>query len=78
MRRFAALLLLLPLVAGCSSSGSNKIVIQPAKMYRLSGFEPAGTIAPGKPTTVAFTVNQPSGSPLTAYRTGRVRTPAST
>ena len=70
MRRFAALLLLLPLVAGCSSSGSKKIVIQPAKMYRLSGFEPAGTIAPGKPTTVAFTVNQPSGSALTAYRTG--------
>ena len=70
MRRFAALLLLLPLVAGCSSSGSNKIVIQPAKMYRLSGFKPAGTVAPGKPTTVAFTVNQPSGSALTAYRTG--------
>ena len=45
-------------------------MIQPAKMYRLSGFEPAGTIAPGKPTTVAFTVNQPSGSALTAYRTG--------
>src|SRR6266576_3728919 len=70
MRRFAALLLLLPLVAGCSSSGSKKIVIQPAKMYRLAGFQPAGSITPGRPTTVAFTVNQPSGSPLTAYRTG--------
>jgi len=70
MRRFAALLLLLPLVAGCSSSGSKKIVIQPAKMYRLAGFQPAGSITPGRPTTVAFTVTQPSGSPLTAYRTG--------
>jgi len=70
MRRFAALLLLLPLVAGCSSSGSKKIVIQPAKMYRLADFKPAGSITPGRPTTVAFTVNQPSGSPLTAYRTG--------
>src|SRR5436309_15021964 len=70
MRRFAALLLLLPLVAGCSSSGSKKIVIQPAKMYRRAGFQPAGSITPGRPTTVAFTVNQPSGSPLTAYRTG--------
>jgi hypothetical protein len=70
MRRLAALLLLLPLVAGCSSSGSKKIAIQPAKVYRLAGFEPGSSIAPEKPTTLAFTVDQPSGSPLTAYRTG--------
>jgi hypothetical protein len=70
MRRFAALLLLLPLVAGCSSSSSKKIAIQPAKVYRLADFAPGASIAPGKPTTVAFTIDQPSGSPLTAYRTG--------
>jgi len=70
MRRFAALLLLLPLVAGCSSSGTKNIAIQPAKVYRLADFEPAASIAPGKPTTVAFTVDQPSGSTLSAYRTG--------
>ena len=70
MRRFVALLLLLPLVAGCSSSGTKNIAIQPAKVYRLADFEPAASIAPGKPTTVAFTVDQPSGSTLTAYRTG--------
>jgi len=70
MRRFAALLLLLPLVAGCSSSGTKNIAIQPAKVYRLADFEPAASVAPGKPTTVAFTVDQPSGSTLTAYRTG--------
>jgi hypothetical protein len=70
MRRLAALLLLLPLVAGCSSSGTKNIAIQPAKVYRLADFEPAASIAPGKPTTVAFTVDQPSGSTLTAYRTG--------
>jgi len=70
MRRFAALLLLLPLVAGCSSSGTKNIAIQPAKVYRLADFEPAASIAPGKPTTVAFTVDQPSGSTLTAYHTG--------
>jgi hypothetical protein len=70
MRRLAALLLLLPLVAGCSSSGGKKIAIQPAKTYRLAGFSPASSITPGQPTTVAFTVDQPSGSPLTAYRTG--------
>src|SRR5437868_9368383 len=70
MRRFAALLLLLPLAAGCSSSSGSKIAIQPAKVYRLMGFQPAGSIAPGKPTTVAFTIDQPSGSPLTAYHAG--------
>jgi len=70
MRRLAALLLLLPLVAGCSSSGTKNIAIQPAKVYRLADFEPAASIAPGKPTTVAFTVDQPSGSTVTAYRTG--------
>jgi hypothetical protein len=70
MRRVAALLLLLPLVAGCSSSGSKKIAIQPAKVFRLADFTPPASIAPGKPTTVAFTIDQPDGSPLTAYRTG--------
>src|SRR5437879_10134050 len=70
MRRPAPLLLLLPLVAGCSSSGSKKIAIQPAKVYRLAGFQPAAAVSPRKPTTVAFTIDQPSGSPLTAYRTG--------
>jgi hypothetical protein len=69
MRRLAPLLLLLPLAAGCSSSGS-KIEIKPAKTYKLSGFQPAAPISPGKPTTVAFTIDQPSGSALTAYRTG--------
>jgi hypothetical protein len=69
MRRLAPLLLLLPLAAGCSSSGS-KIEIKPAKTYKLSGFQPAAPVSPGKPTTVAFTIDQPSGSALTAYRTG--------
>jgi hypothetical protein len=70
MWRLAPLLLLILVVAGCSSSGSKKIAIQPAKVYRLASFAPAASIAPGKPTTVAFTIDQPSGSPLTAYRTG--------
>jgi hypothetical protein len=69
MRRFALLLLLVPLTAGCSSSGS-KIEIKPARTYKLSGFLPAAAVSPGKPTTVAFTIEQPSGSALTAYRTG--------
>src|SRR6266480_2581999 len=69
MRRLAPLLLFVPLAAGCSSSGS-KIDIKPAKTFKLSGFQPAAAISPGKPTTVAFTLDQPSGSALTAYRTG--------
>jgi hypothetical protein len=70
MRRVAPLLLLLPLLAGCSSSSANQIEIKPAKTYKLSGFQPAAPVSPGKPTTVAFTIDQPSGSALTDYRTG--------
>ena len=69
MRRLAPLLLLAALVGGCSS-GSKQITIQPAKTYKLTGFQPSGEISPRKPTTVAFTIQQPSGSALTAYRTG--------
>jgi hypothetical protein len=70
MRRLAPLLFLAALAAGCSSSGSKQIEIQPAKTYKLTGFQPSGEISPRKPTTVAFTIHQPSGSALTAYRTG--------
>ncbi|HEX6679855.1 MAG TPA: hypothetical protein VF063_04340 [Gaiellaceae bacterium] len=69
MRRLAPLLLLAALAAGCSSS-EKTITIQPAKTYKLTGFQPAVPISPGKPTTVAFAIEQPSGSALTAYRTG--------
>ena len=41
-----------------------------AKVYHLSGFAPAGTVKPGVPVTVSFTVAQPSGAPLVHYRTG--------
>jgi hypothetical protein len=70
MRRLAPLLLLAPLAAGCSSSGGNKITIAPARTFKLSSFQPAAPVAPRKATTVAFTIEQPSGSALTAYRTG--------
>ena len=69
MRRLAPLLLLAFVASGCSS-GAKKIDIQPAKTYKLSGFQPAAPVAPREPTTVAFTIDQPSGSALTAYRTG--------
>jgi hypothetical protein len=70
MRRLAPLLIVAVVAAGCSSSGGKKIDIKPARTYKLSGFEPAAPVSPGQATTVAFTIDQPSGSALTAYRTG--------
>jgi hypothetical protein len=70
MRRLPALLLVLPLLAACGSSGSKSITVEKARRYELTGFQPAGTVQPGKPTTVAFTIDKPGGGALTSYRTG--------
>jgi hypothetical protein len=70
MRRSVALLFVFPLLAACSSSGPKSITIGPARTFRLAGFQPSGVIRPGRPTTVAFTIDQPSGSALTSYRRG--------
>jgi hypothetical protein len=65
-----ALLALLPL-AGCGgASAPPSITVQPALVYSLGGFAPGATIEPGKPTTVAFSIRQPDGKSLTAYKTG--------
>jgi hypothetical protein len=69
MRRVAPLLLSALLLAGCSS-GSKPIDIGAAKTYKLADFKPAAPVAPGKQATVGFTIDQPSGSPLTQYKTG--------
>lgn len=60
------------LVAGCGSSGSGVqgVTIGAAKTFALAGFQPGGQIVAGRPTTVSFTVQQPDGKPLTAYKTG--------
>lgn len=61
------------LVSGCggsSSSGGPAITVQAARTFKVSGFKPATPIAAGVPTTVAFTIDQPNGQPLTAYRHG--------
>lgn len=73
MRRALYLLPLLVLLAvGCSGGSSQPTVpvILPAKTFHLEGFKPSGTVHPGRPTTVAFTIEQPSGQPLTKYKTG--------
>jgi hypothetical protein len=59
--------------AGCSGSDSAVISVPPgqkAHIYHVSGFTPSAPVAPGKPTTVSFTIIQPNGRPLTHYATG--------
>jgi hypothetical protein len=64
-----ALVVLAP--AGCGGSSSSGFpTIQPARTYELTGFEPAGTVRAGRPTTVSFVIRQPSGEPLTQYKHG--------
>jgi hypothetical protein len=54
---------------GCGSSGSNKVVVGPALTYHLAQFTPV-TFSANRPHRVSFTIDQPSGEPLTSYRTG--------
>ncbi len=68
--RWAGLVALVLLAAGCGSSGSGEITVSPARTYELTDFRPAVPVAPGKPTEVAFTITQPSGTPLTDFRRG--------
>ena len=72
MAAVAATLVLL-LVAGCGGSTSTSPLlptIQAAKTYALQGFAPTGRIRPGVPTTLSFTIRQPSGTPLVRFKRG--------
>jgi hypothetical protein len=67
----AALLGIALAAGGCgSSSGPVTPTIGSARTYSLASFEPAGTVTSGKPTQLSFTIQQPSGKPLTDYRRG--------
>jgi len=57
--------------AGCGSSSSTLTApsVAPAKIYTLAGFQPAAPVPVGRPTILSFTIRQPSGEPLTSYRT---------
>jgi hypothetical protein len=71
----AALASLVAAVAltACGSGSAGSVTapyIAPAKIFTLGGFTPTGTVIPGRPTTVSFTVRLPSGKPLTTYKTG--------
>jgi hypothetical protein len=61
------------LPAGCGSSSGSSITapeVAPAQTYSLAGFQPSGTITPGKPTMMTFDIRQPNGRTLTRYKTG--------
>jgi len=57
------------LVAGCSSSQPSVTTIAPARTYELAGFQPLQVAKPGA-VRLSFTIEQPSGEPLTAYKRG--------
>ena len=57
-------------VTGCSSSSRPDVpTIAPARTFALAGFQPLRVARPG-PAHIAFTIRQPSGAPLTAYKRG--------
>ncbi|MFL5865489.1 MAG: hypothetical protein ACJ766_00125 [Thermoleophilaceae bacterium] len=60
------------LVAGCgsSSSGVKAPTIGAARTFKLAGFQPTSEVKPSAPSKVAFTIEEPSGKPLTRYKTG--------
>jgi hypothetical protein len=61
-----------PLLAAACGSGEGPSVpsIPAARTFELVGFQPAARVRPGRPVQIAFTIRQPSGAPLTAYRGG--------
>ena len=71
MKKLLVLGMLALMLPGCGGSSSPNIpVIQPAKRYSLSGFQPNAPVKAGVPVTVSFTIEQPNGQPLTNYRHG--------
>jgi hypothetical protein len=56
------------LLAGCGSSAGT-VTVGAARTFKLAQFTP-GTLVAGRPQQLSFTIEQPSGVPLTSYRTG--------
>jgi hypothetical protein len=69
VRLAATAVLLTVAVAGCGSSAPPQITIGAARTYKLADFSPVRFTA-GKPVLLSFRIDQPSGAPLTRYRTG--------
>ena len=62
----------LGVLAGCGSSSSGPTVptVSAARTYQLAGFQPAAAVPAARPIPVALTIEQPSGAPLTQFKTG--------
>ena len=60
------------MLAGCGGGGSSTptITVGAAHTFELSGFTPAKPVPAGRPTTVAFTILQPDGKPMTQFKRG--------
>jgi hypothetical protein len=69
VRPAAIAVLLAVALAGCNSSSPPQITIGAARTYQLAGFKLSSPAA-GKPQRITFRIDQPSGAPLTRYRTG--------
>src|SRR5579875_3690510 len=58
-------------LSACGGSGAGTLSVPkvaPASTYSLQHFQPATPVVAGRPSVVSFTIQQPSGKPLTAYR----------
>jgi hypothetical protein len=55
---------------GSSGAAAPQISIAPAKSFAIAGFAPAVALPAGSATPITFRIEEPSGQPLTAYKTG--------
>src|SRR5581483_3258917 len=55
---------------GSSSTSVTAPAVQPAKVFTVGDFSPNATVQPHRPVQMTFTVQLPSGKPLTSYKTG--------
>ncbi|MFL5969321.1 MAG: hypothetical protein ACJ74L_06980 [Gaiellaceae bacterium] len=63
MRPAAIAVLLTVVLAGCGSTAAPQLTVGAARTYHLADFS-------SSPKHVSFRIDQPSGAPLTDYRTG--------
>lgn len=71
--RLLCVALVAAVATACGGKGASPpaVTIQPAGTYKLVEFTPNRPVAVGKPVTVSFTIQQPDGKPLTAYKHGQ-------
>ena len=72
-RRLAAALLaslLLACLCSCGSGGVIEPKIGAARTFKLAALRPAAPVAAGTATTISFTIQEPSGRPLTRFKRG--------